>query len=114
MAPSNFQLLIGHYFHQVQQLLRDKDGIQQAQDTETAAILENFARKYDRKMELNLEELSPEDLMRKSSPDVAGNDVTDWQKEAYVQKLASLDMVRSTLRDLTILLKEIVLKEKTI
>ena len=46
-------------------------------------------------MELNLGELSPEDLMQKSTADVAGNDVIGWHEEAYVQHLASLDKVNS-------------------
>ena len=92
-APSNFQLLLGNYFYQVHQLLQDQDGIHHAEDT--AAILQNFARKYERKLELNLGELSPEDLMRKLTADVAGNDVIGWHEEAYVQHLASLDKVNS-------------------
>lgn len=87
--PSNVQLLISHLSHQVVQKL---DSIR---FVPAAGILRNFARSYDRRVELHLDELGPEELMEKSRSEEAASDGS-WKREAYVQHLASLEEVSKT------------------
>ena len=87
--PSNVQLLISHLSHQVVQKL---DSIR---FVPAAGILRNFARSYDRRVELHLDELGPEELMEKSRSEEAASDGS-WKREAYVQHLASLEEVCMT------------------
>lgn len=58
--PSNLQLLIGHFSFEVRQLL------DVVKNKEASEILQSFSTKFDRKMELRLEDLTPNELMEKS------------------------------------------------
>jgi hypothetical protein len=52
--------LIGHFSFEVRQLL------EVAKFKEASEILQSFSTKFDRKMELRLEDLTPNELMEKS------------------------------------------------
>ena len=86
--PSNLQLLVAHLSFEVLKNLDTK------KFSSVAKILQNFSRNFDRKIELHLEELGPEELMLKSKSEVATLD-GGWRREAYVQHLASLNPVKS-------------------
>ena len=86
--PSNLKLLVAHLSLEVLKNLDTK------KFSSVAKILQNFSRNFDRKIELHLEELGPEELMLKSKSEVATLD-GGWRREAYVQHLASLNPVKS-------------------
>ena len=76
--PSNHQLLVAHYCHEIIQLLNCP------KDNELKDHLSHFARKYHREFELDLENLSYNDIvLQLKKTDVE----EEWKIEAFVGQL---------------------------
>ena len=75
--PSNHQLLVAHYCHEIVQRLNCSE------DNELKDHLNHFARKYHREFELDLENLSHNDIVRK----LKETDEEEWKIEAFIKQL---------------------------
>ena len=81
-APSNMQLLVAHMQAECKLLLEGSSKLQElAHVTEVLEIMSGFAQIYDRKVELNMEEMELESIFQQLTISVG------WKKQAYVDYL---------------------------
>ena len=78
-APSNMQLLVAHMQAECKLLLEGSSKLQElAHVTEVLEIMSGFAQIYDRKVELNMEEMELESIFQQLTISEG------WKKQAYV------------------------------
>jgi hypothetical protein len=82
-CPSNQQLLIAHFCFEIQESLDNSSCLR--------PVLANFARKYDKKFELDLDNLELNDIL-----DQLEQDLEEWKLIAYLQHLMNNNL-RDTL-----------------
>ena len=81
-TPSNHQLLAAHYLYEAQEVLgRDHP--------ELGLVFKNLARKYDKLYELDLDEMSLEDL----SNELSKHELEDWKAMAYIGKIMKTESI---------------------
>eukprot|EP00092_Neocalanus_flemingeri_P032747 GFUD01035618.1.p1 GENE.GFUD01035618.1~~GFUD01035618.1.p1 ORF type:complete len:841 (+),score=215.49 GFUD01035618.1:56-2578(+) len=86
-APSNMQLLVGHMQAECRQLLQDSCRLMKlTQITEVLQIMSGFAQFYDRKMELNMDEMELQEIFQHLTISEG------WKKQAYVDHLMEQDL----------------------
>jgi len=86
-APSNMQLLLAHMQAECKQLLDDTSKLQKLEHvTEVLQIMTGFAQLYDRKVELNMEDLELETIFHQLSLSEG------WKKQAYVDHILEQEL----------------------
>ena len=84
--PSNYQLLIAHFCHDIAQSLQDSN-------LELKALLKNFAREYKKEFELDLDNLEYNEIKAKLK-----QNLKEWEVQAITKHLINI-YFKETLQD---------------